>query len=71
MGKLFKGSYMMKCLVFFQANNFLTPNQSGFKIGDSCINQLVLITHKIYCLFDNGFEVRHVFLDISKAFYKV
>ena len=34
-------------------------------------NQLISITHEIYQSFDNGFEVRGVFLDISKAFDKV
>ena len=42
--------------------------QCGFKSGDSCINQLLSITHKIYNSFD---EVKSVFLDISKAFDKV
>ena len=36
-----------------------------------CINQLLPITHDIYQSFDNGFQVRGVFLDISKAFNKV
>ena len=57
----------MKCLVFFLANNLLAPNQSGFKPGDSCINQLLSIT-RIYSSFDDVLEVRSVFLDISKAF---
>ena len=48
-------------------NNF----QSGFKPEDSCIKQLLSITHEIYKSFDNGFAVRVVFLDISKAFDKV
>ena len=39
--------------------------------GDSCINQLISITHEIYQSFDDGLEVRGVFLDISKAFDKV
>ena len=69
--KFLKDSYLMKCLVFFLANNLLAPNQSGFKPGDSCINQLLSITHEIYSSFDDGFEVRSVFLDISKAFDKV
>ena len=56
---------------FFLANNLLAPNQSGFKPGDSCINQLLSITHEICSSFDEGFEVRSVFLDISKAFNKV
>ena len=39
--------------------------------GDSCINQLLSMTHDIYQSFDNGFEVRGVYFDISKAFDKV
>ena len=61
----------MKCLVFFLANNLLAPNQSGFKPDDYCINQFLSITHEIYSSFDDGFEVRSVFLDIYKAFDKV
>ena len=61
----------MKCLVFFLANNLLAPNQSGFKPGDSCINQLLSMTNEIYWSSDDGFEVRSAFLDIFKAFDKV
>ena len=46
-------------------------NQSGFKPGDSYINQLLSIVHEIYKSFDEGFEVIGVFLDISKVFDKV
>ena len=49
----------------------ISSDQSGFKPGDSCIKQLLSITHEIYKSFDNGFEKRDVFLDISKAFDKV
>ena len=49
----------------------VAPNPSGFKLSDSCINELLSITHEIYSPFDDGFEVRSVFLDISKAFDKV
>ena len=56
---------------FFLANNILTSNQSGFKPGESCINQILSITREIYSSFDDGFEVRSVFLDISKVFDKV
>ena len=53
----------MKCLKLFLANNLLAPNQSGFKQGDPCINELLsIITHEIYSTFDDGFEVRNVFL---------
>ena len=60
----------MKCLVFLLENNLVLPNQSGFKPGDSCINQLFSITHEIFQSSDEEFEVRGVFLDISKAFDK-
>ena len=56
---------------FLFENNLVSPNQSGFKPGDSCINQLLSITHEIFQSFDEGFEVRSVSLDISKAFNKV
>ena len=51
----------------------LNPNQSGFRQSDSCINQLLAITHEIFEAFDCNptLEVRSVFLDISKAFDKV
>ena len=48
----------------------ISPNQSGFTPGDSCVNQLLAITHEIYKSFV-GFEVRGFFLDISNAFDKV
>ena len=38
---------------------------------DSCTNQLISIMHEIYPYFGDGFEVRGVFLDMSKAFDKV
>ena len=56
---------------FFLSKDLVSANQSGFKPGDSCINQLLSITHNIYKSFDDGYEVRGVFLDISKAFDKV
>ena len=56
---------------FLIANNLISKNWSGFRPGDSCNDQLLSITHKIYQSFDDNLEVRAVFLDISKAFDKV
>ena len=56
---------------FFIENDLISQHQSGFKPGDSCINQLLSIIHEIYQTFDEGFDVCGVFLDISKAFDKV
>ena len=56
---------------FFSENELISHNQSGFKPGDLCINQLLCITHDICQSPDDGLETRSVFLDISKAFDKV
>ena len=45
-------------------------NQSGFKPGDSRINQLLSIKHNIYKLFDDGYEVRDVSLTFQKHLIK-
>ena len=54
-------------------NNLLNQNQSGFRPGDSTINQLLSIVHTIFTAFDCNptLDVRSVFLDISKAFDRV
>ena len=56
---------------FFLVKGLISANQSSFKPGDSYINELLLITHNIHKSFDDGYEVRVAFLDISKAFDKV
>ena len=53
---------------FFTENNLSSLNQSGFRQGDFCINQLISVTHETYQSMYQGYEVRGVFLDISKAF---
>ena len=55
---------------FFKVNNLISPNQSGFRPGDSTINQLLSIAHEIFVGFEDFDETRAVFLDISKAFDK-
>ena len=52
-------------------NNLLSLSKSSFRTEDSCINQLLSITDDIHYSFDEGFETRAIFLDISKAFDKV
>ena len=69
-GKIFERLIFNEVFKFIE-NEFISPNQLGFKPGDSCTNQLLAITHEIYKSFDEGFEVRGVFVDISKAFDKI
>ena len=68
--KIFEGIIYDNMLKYFLDNNLIAPKQSGFRPGDPCISQLLSITHDIFTSFDNGLEVRGVFLDISKAFDK-
>ena len=70
-GKIFQRLLYGSMFTFFTENNLISQNQSGFKQGDSCTNQLLPITHKIYKSFDEGHEVQYVFLNISKVFEKV
>ena len=49
-------------------NELLSPNQSGFRSGDSFINQLLSVNHQILNAFHKGFEVCGMFLDIDKGF---
>ena len=58
-------------LNFFLENDLISPKQSGFRPGDSCINQLLSINHEILIACDIGLEVWGLFLDVSKAFDKV
>ena len=69
--QIFQLTQMFQEMFQFFIENKLPSSQSGFKPVDSCINQLLSITHEIYSSFDEGLEVRSVFLNISKAFDKV
>ena len=72
-GQIFEKIMFHAIYEFLCENQLLTPNRSGFRPGDSTINQLLSITHKIYSAFEEFLsrETRAVFLDISKAFDKV
>ena len=70
-GKILERLIYDKRFEFFTDDELISSNQSGFKPGDSSINQLLCITHDIYQFFDDDLETRSIFLDISNAFDKV
>ena len=72
-GKIFQRIIIYNNNLFelFTKNDLISHNQSQFKPGQSCINQLLSITHEMYKSFDNGLDIRGVFSDTSKAFDKV
>ena len=72
-GKIFEKNIFNNLYPYLNANNLITKNQSGFRPGDSTINQLLFLVDEIHQAFEdrNSLEVRAVFPDISKAFDKV
>ena len=52
-------------------NNILTSFQSGFRPGDSTVNQLTYLYDTFCHELDSEKEIRVVFCDISKAFDRV
>ena len=72
-GKIFEKIVFKHPYNYLISNNLITKNQSGFRPGDSTVNQLIDLVNDIHKSFDSrtSLEVRAVFLDISKAFDKV
>ena len=70
-GKLFEKVVANQLYEYLTSHNLITKNQSGFRSGDSTQNQLTDLLHEIHKALDDRFEVRAIFLDISKAFDKV
>ena len=68
--KIFEKVIFNSLFKYLDDNSLLTSNQSGFRPDDSCVHQLLSITHEIYKAFDvnPSLDVREVFLDLSKAF---
>ena len=58
---------------YIMENKLLSVCQSGFQKGDSCVSQLIKITHDIFKSLDSNQMIgtRSIFLDMSKAFDKV
>ena len=71
--KIFERIIYNPVFSYLENNDLLTPNQSGFRVNDICVNQLLSIVHKIYPDLDEypSLEARSNLLDISKAFDKV
>ena len=72
----FKKKFLMMFSIPWIYNNLLTPNQSGFKPNEFCINRLWSILSTVPSIYSDfghnpSLEVRGIFLDISKPFDKV
>ena len=70
-GKVFERIIYNNIFKYLTTNKLISDNQSGFKPGNSWVNQLLSITQEIFHSLDNGLKVRGVFLDVPKALDKV
>ena len=48
LGKIFEKIIFNRIYNFLLEENLLNPNQPGFRPSDSCVNQLIAITHEIF-----------------------
>ena len=71
LGKVMEKIVHKHVFYFLNANSVITSLQSGFVPGDSTVNQLVYIYNTFSKALDDGLEVKAIFCDISKAFYRV
>ena len=70
-GKILEKIVFDDLYAFLNNHNLISSDQSGFRPGDSTINQLISITTNIFEAYEDFDETRALFLDISKAFDKV
>ena len=56
--------FITRCSQCLLKTNLISKNQSGFTSGDSCVNQLLAITHENLSRFDDSYEVRGVFSNV-------
>ena len=72
-GKLFEKLMVNSIFNIIDTRKIFSVHQSGFHPGESCVHQIIGIVHDINNAFDAnpGLEMRGVFLDISKTFYRV
>ena len=73
LSKIFERIIFESLYNYFTKNNLLVSCQSGFIKGDSCVSQLLSITHSIHENLDANpsLDTKGIFLDMSKAFDKV
>ena len=73
LGKVFEKILYNNIFEYLQESTMLCKSQSGFRRSDTCEYLLVSIVYETYASFNCNppFDVRAVFLDISKTFNRV
>ena len=71
-GKILGRLIFNSLYLYLSSNGLITANQSGFRPGDSCQNQLLFLVNEVHKAFENpkSLELRAVFLDVLKLLIK-
>lgn len=69
--KIFEKILFKNIYNFLHSQKIISDHQSGFKPGDSTVNQLAFLYHKFCEALDKKKDIRIIFCDISKAFDRV
>ena len=69
--RLWKELFSKHLYNYIHENNLISPHQSGFKPGDSTVNQSSFLYHTFCEALDSKKDIHIVFCDISKAFDRV
>ena len=69
--KIFEKVVRNNLVAFLEENDLLNDGQHGFRIGRSCLSQLLNHYDNILSLLEKGLNVDTVYLDFAKAFDKV
>ena len=69
--KVFEKVIRIYLVNFLEKNDIFNVNQHGFRIGRSCLSQLLTHYDRILSLLEKGLNVDTIYLDFAKAFDKV
>ena len=50
--------------------DLIAPNQSSLKAGVFCINESISIAHQIYKSYNDGYELKVIFLNILESIWE-
>ena len=69
--KIFEKVIRSYLVSFLEENNIFNPDQHGFRLGRSCLSQLLTHYDRIISILEKGLNVDTIYLDFAKAFDKV
>lgn len=69
--KVFEKVLRKQIVNFMEKNKLFNPGQHGFRMGRSCLSQLLNHYEHILSLLEHGHDVDVIYLDFAKAFDKV